>query len=285
MAVDVSTFPIVFDEFHLSSSELDAWRIQRSAAVLGAGLAEHLGWKKGDRVVLVGTIPPYLKLEFHVVGITRASAYPNVFVFRLDYLLDSFRSNSMMPPDYSSSVNIFWVRAKSPESLSAVRSAIDASFANSPDPTRTELEEAFVAQFTKMFGDIPSIVRDVGLVVVASILLIVCNTLSSSVRERIGELAILKAMGFTTVHLIKLLLAESLLMGLMGCLGCVTALLAFGLSDASGLSMPYFPIVSVSPAVTAIGACISLLISCAAVIPSAFRVARLSVTTTLRETR
>ncbi len=75
----IGTPPIVFDDFELTSHELDAWRNQRAAAVLGVGLAERLGWKRGDHVALVGTIPPYFKLEFQVVGITHASAYPNTF--------------------------------------------------------------------------------------------------------------------------------------------------------------------------------------------------------------
>ncbi len=284
MAVERESFPHVFEDFHLSSQELDAWHRQRTAAVVGAGLAERAGWRPGSRVVLKSTIAPYLKLEFNVVGITQATGYSNVFAFPLDYLLDSLRANAIMPEEYNSSVNIYWVRVTSPEQLGTVRTAIDECFANSPHPTMSELEESFVAQFTKMFGDIPTIIRNVGMLVLASILLVICNTVSSCVRERLSELAVMKSLGYSTTHLIGMLLMESMLMGLMGGVGCLAALLVFGISEASGLSIPYFPTVSVSLETTALGASMGLLVTCLAVVPSAVHVARASVTTALRET-
>jgi putative ABC transport system permease protein len=284
MACERESFPQVFDDFYLSPEEFDAWRRQRTAAIVGAGLAERAGWSKGSRVVLKSTIPPYLQLEFNIVGITRAVGYSNMFILPLDYLLESLRANPIMTDEYNNSVNIYWVRVQSPEQLSAVRAAIDERFANSPDPTMSELEQSFVAQFTKMFGDIPRIIRNIGIIVMASILLVICNTVSSSVRERVSELAVLKAVGYSSSQLITMLLTESILLGMLGAIGCVAALLAFGISEASGLSMPYFPIVSVSFAITVIGASMGIFVSCLAVVPSAFRVARVSVTTALRET-
>jgi putative ABC transport system permease protein len=147
----------------------------------------------------------------------------------------------------------------------------------------TEFEEAFVAQFTKMFGDLPGLIRNVGLIVVASILFVVGNTMSGAVRERIRELAVLKAVGYGTARLIVLLAGEAVMMGLIGTVGCVAALLAFGISDAAGLSMPFFPIIAVSPAVVAIGIAVSVAVSLLAVVMPAHRVARLSSATTLRE--
>jgi putative ABC transport system permease protein len=284
MAVEREPFPKVFDDFNLTPAELDAWHRQRTAAIVGAGLAERTGWGRGSRVVLRSTIPPYLRLEFDIVGVTRAAGYSNMFVLPLDYLLDSLSANPLMPEEYNSAVNLYWVRVESPDQLGAVRHAIDELFARSPDPTMTELEQSFVAQFTKMFGDIPVIIRNIGMLVMASILLVICNTVSSSVRERISELAVLKALGYSNAQLVAMLLMEATLMGFLGGLGCLAALITFGISEASGLSIPYFPIVSVSFAMTAVGASMGMFICCLAVIPSAMRVARVSVTTALRET-
>lgn len=282
MAVDADSFPIVFDDFRLNKDELDAWIALRPAAVLGVGLAQRIGCTQGDRVVLAGSVPPYLKLEFRVVGVTRTAAYPNVFVFRLDYLVEALRADPMMPAEHDDAANIFWLRVVSPGELDAVRQQVDDTFANTPDPTRTELEDTFVASFTKMFGDIPALIRRVGVVVLASILLVVCNTMSSNVRERSGELAVLKTLGFTTHGLLLLLFLEAALTGLIGTIGCLLSLLAFGLLDTAGLSMPYFPLITVSPAVAGFGAAVSVLVSLASALPSAWRIARLSVIDTLR---
>lgn len=282
MAVDPDTFPMVFDDFNLAAEELTEWKSQRTAAIVGVGLARRIGCAPGDRFVLAATVPPYLKLEFRVVGITHAAAYPNVFLFRLDYLVDALRANPMMPPEHDNAVNMYWVRTDGADAVESVRRAVDAAFANSSDATMTEMEHAFVTSFTKMFGDIPRLVRNVGLIVIASVLLVLCNTISSAVRERIDELALLKAIGFGPSRLLGLLFGEAVLMGLFGGLGCLLAGFAFGVSDAAGLSMPYFPIVAVTLPVITWGTLTGVLVSLAAAIVPAWRMARLSTTEALR---
>lgn len=283
LAVDAGTFPIVFDDFELSSGELGVWHARRTAAVLGSGLARRIGCAPGDRVVLAATVPPYLKLEFRVVAITHAAAYPNVFVFRLDYLVESLRADPMMPPSHDDAVNTYWIRTEGAESMDALRRAVDATFATGTDPTMTEPEQAFVAHFTKMFGDIPRLIRNVGVLVVASILLVVCNTLSSAVRERIGELAVFTAIGFGRRKLFAMLFGEALWIGLFGGCGALAALLVFGLSDAAGLSMPYFPTVSVSLGVVGWGVLTGVALSLVAAMVPAWYLARLSVIEALRD--
>ena len=283
MGVDVAAFPIVFDDFELSANELDKWANDRLAAVVGVGLARRMGWRFGDRVVLTSSVPPYLKLEFRIAGVTRAPAYPNVFVLRFDYLHDALKESGVMSPAFDDAVYLYWGKAESPEALEPLRRTIDETFAHSPDPTMTEMEESFVAQFTKMFGDIPGIIRSVGLVVVASILLVLCNTMSSAIRERIGELAVLKAIGFSTRAILATIVGESALVGLIGgVLGCLPALLAFGLSAGAGLSMPYFPTLSVSPISVAGGMGAALCIGLAAAVLPARQIARLSAAQALR---
>jgi putative ABC transport system permease protein len=284
LAAQPETFPAVYADFELREAELDAWRAERTAAIVGAGLAQRMGWTRGQRVTLRAGIPPYPLLEFHIVGVTAAPPYPNLFVLRLDYLLDALKVGPALPPYYYDGVNFFWAKTATPAALEAARGAIDALFAQSPDATRTELEESFVAQFTKMFGDIPRMLNSTGLVVVASILLVVGNTMSMTIRERTRELAVLKAVGFSSARLLWLVLGESTLLALSGALlGCVPALIAFGGSPTAGLSMPYFPLVSVSPAVLGLGVGVGVLVGMLAGLVPLWRVARLSATTALRE--
>ena len=223
--------------------------------------------------------------EFHIVAVTKGQAYPNLFVLRLDYLLDALDSQGVVRPDYRDGVNFFWVKVASAGGLDPVRNAIDTTFANAQFATRTQLEESFVASFTKMFGDIPGIVNSVGLVVLASILLVVGNTISMSIRERAGELAVLKAIGFPPGRLFATVLGESALLGLIGgLLGCVPALIGVGgAAEDSGLSMPYFPVIHVTPATVLLGVAVGVLIGLLSGLGPAWRVARLPVTVTLRD--
>jgi len=284
MAVDHAAVPIAFDDLELAAPEWASWSAEKTAAIVGQGLADRMGWKRGDRATLKGTVPPYLSLEFHIVAITSAPAYPNVFIFRFDYLHDVLRADPMMPVEHDDATNLYWVKVDSHRVIERVRQAIDAACATTGDPTRTEMEEVFVTQFTKMFGDIPGILRQVGLIVLVSILLVVFNTISTSVRERVGELAVLKAIGFTPGRLFGTVVGESVLMGLMGgILGVLPALGAFGFFSGAGLNMPYFPVIIVSTPVALGGIAASALIGLTAALPAAQRAARLSVVTALRD--
>jgi putative ABC transport system permease protein len=283
LAGQYETVPEVYADFNLSPAEIAAWRTDRQAAFVGAGLAHRMGWSRGQRVTLRGGTPPYPTLEFHIVGITAAPAYPNLFALRLDYLVEALRAGPAMPPDYYDAVNFFWVKATTPAALDALRGQIDDLFANSPERTRTEQEESFVANFTKMFGDIPRIVGSVGLVVLATILLVVGNTMSMSIRERAGELAVLKAIGFPPWRILATVLGESMLLGLIGGLaGCIAALLAAGSTVGRGLNMPYFPTIQVTPATVALGIGAGVLVGALAGLPPARQVTRQAVTATLR---
>ena len=189
----------------------------------------------------------------------------------------------MLPSEYTGAVNFFWVKIDSLRVLDSVRSAIDRRFANSPDATITQPEELFIAQFTKMFGDIPKIVETVGIIVVFSIMLVVGNSMSMSIRERVRELAVLRAVGYRPRRIFVTVLAESVLLSFVGGLiGCLPPFLAFGRSEVAALHMPYFPTVSVTPATVVVGLGAAVLIGLSAGIASARQVAKLPVACALR---
>jgi putative ABC transport system permease protein len=284
VAAERATFLPVYADMALSPAEAEAWRTERTAAVVGSGLARRMGWRPGQRVVLRATIPPYPSLEFRIVAITPARAYPNFFIFALDYLTDTLVTAATMPPYYKDGVNFYWVKATSAAALGPVRSAIDARFAQSPDPTRTEPEQSFAEQFTKMFGDIPRIVGGVGIIVVVSIILVVGNTMSMTIRERTRELAVLKAMGFSRARILALVVGEAAGLGLLGgVVGCAAALLVFRRSTEAGLSIPFFPVVTVSPALVGLGIAAGAVVGLLAGLLPTRQLARLSVTTMLRD--
>lgn len=89
LAADVDTLPIVYSDIGLTEDEVEAWKRDRRAAIVGSGPAEQYGWKVGDRVVLESTVPPYLALEFQVVKITSLEGRANFFYLRRDYLTES----------------------------------------------------------------------------------------------------------------------------------------------------------------------------------------------------
>jgi putative ABC transport system permease protein len=93
---------------------------------------------------------------------------------------------------------------------------VDQEFENSPAETKTETEGAFVQAWAKQIGDIVLITSSILGAVFFTILLVTGNTMAQAVRERAGELGVLKAIGFTRWQVLWLVLAESCLLSLLG---------------------------------------------------------------------
>ena len=154
--------------------------------------------------------------------------------------------------------------------------AIDAISLNSSHETKAQTEQAFNQSFAKQFADIGLIVTAIMGAVFFTLLLLTGNTMAQAVRERIPELAVLKTIGFSNRSVLVLVLAESILLivlgGLIG-LG-IAALLMPGVSRASGgiIQLP-----SVLPQTWAMGLGLMLLIGVAVGLMPALRAMRLKI--------
>ena len=88
--------------------------------------------------------------------------------------------------------------------------AIDESFKNSLAETLTETEKAFQLGFVAMSEAIIKAIQLISLVVIFIILIVVANTMGMSVRERIGEYAVFKTLGFRARQITFLIIGESM---------------------------------------------------------------------------
>jgi len=114
-------------------------------------------------------------------------------------------------------------------------------FANSSAETKTTTEKGFIDGFAKQIGDIGSIMTAILAAVLFTILLVVGNTMAQAVRERTSELAVLKALGFSDVRILALVLAESLFIAIVaGGLGLSAAWLIVQRGDPTGGLLPAF---------------------------------------------
>ncbi len=236
----------VFPEWKISAAERDAFRNTRTGAVVGASLAQRFHWKLGDKIPLQGTIFPQKNgsntWTFDLVGIYRVPdpqqrSQENALLFNWDYF-DEARAFG--------NGNIGWyvIRVADPKAADRVAQAIDALSANSDHETKTQSEHAFQLAFVSQFGDIGLIVGAIMAAVFFTLILLTGNTMAQAVRERIPELAILKTVGFTSGSVLGLLLAEAVLLLLLGgVIGVLLAgLIANGLQLTMGITLP--PIVT-----------------------------------------
>ena len=78
-------------------------------------------------------------------------------------------------------------------------------------------------------GNIRTIIYSLCMVVLLTVLLIAANSMAMMVRDRISEVAVMRALGFTRAHIAILLFAEAALIGLSGSMvGAGIALWVFG---------------------------------------------------------
>lgn len=231
----------MFPELVVSDDAMERFRATRGGAIVGRSTADRFEWNVGDTVTLQSPIwrrkDGSNNWQFDIVGIydgAEKGTDTTQFLFRHDYF-DEARGFGQ------GQVGWYTVRVGDPEHADRIASDIDALFANSPAETKTETEGAFVGAFAKQIGNIAAIMIAVVSAVFFTILLVAGNTMAQSVRERIGELAVLKALGFTGNQVMSLVLAESMLMvGLGGLMGLGLARFLTSLGDPTGGALPIF---------------------------------------------
>jgi putative ABC transport system permease protein len=218
-AVEPETWLEVYPDYVVPEAEKQAFLADRQAALVGRALARRFGFEVGDRDPLRGTIWPGA-WEFNVAGIydgSRPDIDTSAFLFRYD-LLEETRQFA------KGTVGWYVVQLDNPDDAVRVSAVIDEKFANSPYETLTQTEQAFAASFAKQMGNIELLVLVIGSVVFFTLLLVAGNTMAIAVRERTGELAVLKTVGYSDRAVLGLVLAEAVLIAGQG--GLIGLLLA-----------------------------------------------------------
>jgi len=212
-AIDPENQRQVFPELIVPEDQWNAFLKDRQGAIAGAATVKRFGWKIGDRIPIKTTIFGGGAWEFILDGIyhgKRPQDDETQFWFQWDYF------EERVPQRVKGQVGWYTVKLDSPDDAVRVAKTIDQDFANSPYETKTETESAFAAGWVKQFGNIEFLIMVIGSVVFFTLLLVTGNTMAISVRERTGELAILKAIGFKDGSILFLVLAEALAIALFG---------------------------------------------------------------------
>ena len=242
--VDPRTYLEIYPEFILNPAEKKAFLADRKGFIAGRKLAARFGWKIGDTVTLKGTIFPG-NWDFVLRGIYRGrdeTIDESQFFFQWDYLNETVKQ---IAPSRADQVGFYMISVKRPDLSSEVALAIDRSFKNSLAETLTETEKAFNQGFIAMTGAIVTAIQMVSFVVILIILLVVANTMAMTTRERIGDYAIMKTLGFGGGSIAGMIFGEALVISLTGCLAGMA--LTFPAAKAFGHTLSaYFPIFLVS---------------------------------------
>ncbi len=243
-AIEPRSYFNLYSEFLLSSDERTAFFRERKACVAGQKLARRFGWRIGDIITLRGTIFPG-NWDFVLRGIYQGkdkNIDENQFFFHWDYLNEALRKTT---PRRSDQVGFYMIGLKRPDQAATTAEAVDGLFRNSYAETLTETEKAFQMSFVSMSEAIITVILLVSYVIIVIIMAVVANTMAMSVRERMGEFAVFKTLGFGWGYFVGLILGESLTLTVIG--GLLGIAVTFPTASAFGQAVgQFFPIFHVS---------------------------------------
>ena len=279
-AVDSNYFSL-YPALRVSAAGMQSWQADRSAVIVGDAIAARYGWKVGDTVPLKSNI--YRRKD-------GAGAWP-VRIAAIYHTDDGDPNTTFLHYEYFNETVSFgrdqagWIisQLKDPGRGPAVAAEIDAMFANSRQETKTSTEKAVAQSFANQIGNIGAILSFVVTAVFFAMLLVTANTMAQSVRERTPELAVLKTLGFTDAVVLALVLAEALLITIVG--GLIGLGLAALATTALGPALKAFlPLFLIPRSAYLEGAALILLLGVAAGALPAWTAMRLEIVRALRTT-
>lgn len=277
-AIEPETHRQVFPDYLVPDEQWNAFLKDRQGAIAGVQTAERFHWKIGDRIPITSTLYGTGTWEFNLVGIYRCERpqdIANQFWFQWDYFEEK------VPQPNKGQVGFYYVRINDPDDAARVSRAIDDEFGNSPYETRSASESTFIADRVKQFANIQLLILSIGAVVLFTLLLVTGNTMAISVRERTSELAVFKAVGFPDFLILILVLAESLLIALVG--GALGLLLAsFAMPVLTKALNGMFPNLILAPRVILFGLTAAVLVGIVSGLPPGLGAMRLRIVTALR---
>ena len=209
-ATDPEDLERTHEDMKIPADQLAAWKSERTAALVGKKLMDQYGWKLGDRVTLKGTIYPFdpALIIRAVFTFPDDPSQERSLYFHYDYFNEAWGRRNL--------AGSFAVRAEKPEDVPRLMDAIDKTFRSTDAETKTETEQAFNLSFVSMLGNVKFLLNAISAAVVFTILLVAGNTMAMSIRERTGEVAVLKTLGFRRNTILILLVGESLAIALLG---------------------------------------------------------------------
>lgn len=219
IAMDPDQIDVMFPDWGFTGME--QFKKIKTACLVAQGTMRRFKLHVGQEIQIRGTVYPF-NVDLTIVGTIAKGPAPSFLVFRRDYFEEAAGRPGI--------VDNFWVRVDDSRVVPEVAAALDKQFANSSSETQSDSEEAFMGSILGRFRIFMKLAELLGLVVVVAIGLVAANTAAMSIRERRGEIAVMRSIGFPARVILSLLISESLIIALLGgALGCGVA---FGLLKA-----------------------------------------------------
>jgi putative ABC transport system permease protein len=255
----------------LASGSVGEWNRRTDAAIVGERLAARRGLRVGDRLSAAG-------ITVSVAGILLSDnpQDQNVAHVHLGFLQRAAGNKQGI-------VTQFNVEVEDPSRLDEVASAIDEVLASTQAPTWTASEKAFVARAVTDIVELVAFAGWLGLGSLVAVFGLVANAISLSVQDRVRDHAVMQTLGYTGGLIARLVVAEGVVLSLLG--GAVGVAIAGAVShwgnftfSVEGLSVA----VEADSATTLVGLAVCVIVGVGAGLMPAWRAARLSTAEAFR---
>ncbi len=279
-SMEPRTYLAMYPEIIIPEDQWNVFVRDRKGAAAGKKLAERFGWKIGDVITLKGTIFPG-NWDFVLDAIYKGrddTVDETAFFFHWDYLNETLKKAGR---SWTDKVGWFLIEIEDPDIAAEVSLRIDKNFKNSLAETLTETEKAFQLSFISMTEAIVIAIRLVSFVIIFIIMAVVANTMAMTARERIGEYAIFKTLGFRSFHIAGLILGESLFVTMLG--AALGILLTFPAAALFGKELSqFFPIFNVERETIVLDIIAALVVAFVAALFPAWRAIHIRIADGLR---
>jgi len=222
LAIEPDAFGAVWADWKIDPAVIAEFERRRDGAVVGRATMQRYGWKPGDQITL-DSKSWGLVLTFTIVGEIPLERAPH-FYFQREYL-----AQALAPRGWTlDNAGMFWLRVDDPGRVESVMREIDEAFHSGGAQTAAETEKSFMRGYFQALQGLAVLIVIVTALIAVCIVFIAANTASMTVRERMREIAILKAIGFSRRQMFALLIGEATLLSTLG--GALGAGTSLGLS-------------------------------------------------------
>ena len=207
----------IYPEVTVAPEQRKAFDTTQDGILVGELIMKKYGWKIGDKIPLQSQIFPdksgSKNWNFELVGVMSSKDQK---AFQSQMIMLHWKNFDETTPYNRGQVGWYVSRVSDVNQSDGIAKAIDALSANSDHETKTQSEQAATQNWVKQMADIGLIVTSIMGAVFFTLVLLTGNTMMQAVRERTSELAVLKTIGFSSTSVLGLVLAESVLLLLLG---------------------------------------------------------------------
>ncbi|WP_266170695.1 ABC transporter permease [Dyella subtropica] len=229
----------VYPEVEVAPEQRQAFDKSLNGILAGEVIVKKYGWKVGDKIPLQSQIFPNKdgskNWNFELLGVMHSK---DEKAFQSQMIVMHWKNFDESTPYNRGMVGWYISRVTDLNQADRVAKSIDALSANSDHETKTQTEQAATKNWIKQMADIGLIVTSIMGAVFFTLVLLTGNTMMQAVRERTSELAVLKTIGFSSHSVLAMVLAESVLLLLLGGvigLGLVSLLAPILTSSSGGM--------------------------------------------------